>query len=128
MRGALRLAVQRSIHGKQSQRIARLFGLVDGASFQRHRHRIRLIGAGIVEPAVNQNRDGNQRRLPALRELQQTHGSRSFDLLFGLGFFGKLFFSGLLRAFQLRPALRNRAQRSHHHDEEKPKNDDDGGP
>ena len=105
MRRTLRLAVQRSVNRKQSQGIARLFGFVDCATLQGHRYRVRLIGAGIVEFAIDKNRDGNQCRLPALRELQHTYRSWSLDLFFWLRFFGELFRSGLLRAFQLRRPL-----------------------
>jgi hypothetical protein len=59
MRAAWIAAVQRSRDRKQSQRIARLFGLIDGAGIQRHRHWIRLIHAGIVKLAVDQNCDWN---------------------------------------------------------------------
>jgi hypothetical protein len=126
MRRTLRLAVQRSVHRKQSQRIAGLFGLIDRAAFQRHRYRVRLIGAGIVELAVDENRHGNQRRLPALRELQDAYGSRSFNLFFRLGFFRNLFRSSLLRPFQLRRALRDRIPRNQRRD--KSQNPDDGQP
>ena len=59
MRAARSLAVQRSTDREQSQRIALLLSLIDGAGFERHWHRIRLIDAGIVELAVDQNCDGN---------------------------------------------------------------------
>jgi hypothetical protein len=97
--------VQRSANRKQSQRIAGLFGFVDGAAFERHRYRVRLIGAGIVKLPVDENRDGNQRCLATLRELQDAYGARPFDFFLRLGFFGKLFRGSFLRPFQLRRAL-----------------------
>ena len=126
MRRTLRLAMQRSVHGKQSQRIAGLFGFVDGAAFKRHRYRVRLIGARVVEFSINENRDRNQSRLPALRELQHTYGSRSFDLFLRLGLFRNLFRSSLLRTLQLRRALCDRVRGSQR--KQKSQNDDDGPP
>ena len=105
MRRTLRLAVQRSVHRKQSQRIAGLFGFVDSAAFERHRYRVGLIGARVVEFSIDQNRYRNQSRLATLRELQDTYGSWSFDLFLQLGFFRNLFRSSLLRPLQLRRAL-----------------------
>jgi hypothetical protein len=117
------LTMQRSANCKQSLRIPRLLDLIDGARVQRHRHRICLIGAGIVELPIDQNCDRNQRPLAVARQLQKPHRSRPFDV-FLLRFRG-LLRRNVFRALKLWSPLR-RAQRDHC--DEKRQNDDDGRP
>jgi len=104
MRAVRPLAMQSRIDGKQSQRLARLLGLVNRAGLDRHGHGIGLISAGIVELALDQNRDRNQRALAAL-QLQNRHRPRAFHLFF-LWFRRLIQRLFVVRAFELWPALR----------------------
>jgi hypothetical protein len=125
MRAAWIAAVQRSRDRKQSLRITRLFGLIDGTGIERHRHWVRLVDAGIMKLAVDQNCNWNQRRLAILRELQHAHSPRPLNIFLRLLLFGKLFLSSLLRPLELRSVLGLRGWGSQR---EKPENDDDGRP
>jgi len=95
------LAVQRAIDREQALRFPRLLRLVHRARFQRHRHRIRFVGARIVELSINQDRDRNQRPLAAAAELQNSHRPRAFPLFQLLGF-RRLFLGNFLTPFKLR--------------------------
>jgi len=49
--------MQRPVDCKQSLRFARLLDLVNRPAFQRHRHRVRLVDAGVVKLSIDQNSD-----------------------------------------------------------------------
>ncbi len=117
-------AVQRPVDGEQSLRTARLFDLIDGAGFESHGHWVRFVNAGIVELALDQNCDGDQRPLVAAAvELEKSKGARPFHLFFWLFVFG-LFLGSVLRAFE----LRHLPNASRTQCGKKCQNHDDGGP
>lgn len=94
-------AVQRGINREQSLRISRLLGLIHRSRFQRHRYRIRLVRTGIVEPAIDQDRNRYQRRLPAAAKLQNSYCSWLFTVLRLLVFLRLVFLREDLRSLGL---------------------------
>jgi hypothetical protein len=92
--------VQRAANREQALRISGLLGLIYRARFQRHRDRISLVSARIVELSVDQNRYRNQCRFAAA-DLQKPHRSRPFHL-FRLFIFWRLFLGSFLPPLQFR--------------------------
>src|ERR1700722_9488347 len=54
------ITVQSCADGEQAHRVAGALGFVDGPGFERHRNRIGLIGSGIPELAVDEDRYRHQ--------------------------------------------------------------------
>ncbi len=93
-----RIAVQSAAYGEQSLRTSSAIALVYCARLERHGHGIGLVGGCVPEFAVDQNRDGHQRCLAVVRELE--HGKSARTRFF---FPGDLALSGSdLRALFLR--------------------------
>ena len=73
--------MQRPIHREQTIRVARQLRLVHRSRFQRHRYGICLVGAGIVELAVDQNGNRNQRAFTTAAELHNADCPRLLSVL-----------------------------------------------
>ena len=75
---------------KQALRNAGAERLVDHAEIQRHRHRVGLVGIGIVKLAVNHDRDGNDARLALVVDLNEPQRARPVIGVLALLVLGKL--------------------------------------
>jgi hypothetical protein len=53
--------MESAIDGEQALGFSRLLGLVDGAAHESHGDGFCFVGAGIIESAVDQDGDGDQR-------------------------------------------------------------------
>ena len=72
------MILQGASHGKQTLRNPGPHRFIDGFGPQGHGDRRRLVGAGVIELAVDENRDGNQVGFAIGREFDQAQGTRSF--------------------------------------------------
>jgi hypothetical protein len=80
-RGILSVTVQRIVDSEQAERTARLLDFIYVARIQSHRDRVRFVGSGIPELAVNQDCNWDQGGLSTRGKLEQSDCARAGVLL-----------------------------------------------
>jgi hypothetical protein len=104
-RGILSVAVHGVIDREQAERTAGLLDFLDVAGVQGHRDRVRFVGGGIPELAVNHDCNWDQGGLSTRGKLEQSDGARA-RILLSRGF---ALSRDNLRAFLLRIDKRRQA-------------------